>query len=577
MTSKSPSSGSTIGQAGETRSSRIESLRALAALGVVVGHVYGTAHRYDGTVYSTLLGRTLLGGGFGVTLFFTLSGYLLFLPFVRSLWGSTPNVPLRSYAMNRALRVLPLYYVVIAFFLVVDGGEQRHVWWRYALMVEGFWNDSVARIDGPVWSLALEVQFYALLPLLAVALHRLSRGSLAVAGGLLLGLGGALLLVRELTVHGAHPTLVWQYGLPAWAVFFVPGLLLALLKVRCERRPPQRLQVAPLAHPLVWMAVSVALLLAVFARYRLDGLLLPAWFLLVGACVLPLGSDRGLRWLAWRPLSLVGVCSYSLYLWHDPLVVRLQAASWSPKGFPGLLVVAVPLSLLVAAVSYRVVEEPFLRRRRPWNPGPALDDLPAFETSATYWESRYAAGAGSGVGSYDVLARFKADVLNDFVRQQQIGSVIELGCGDGNQLSLADYPSYVGFDVAPSAVARSRAKHGKDRSKSFEVYEPAAFESRREQLRADLALSLDVLFHLVEDEVFERHLTDLFAVGGRFVGIYSSNHEDADPSAHVRNRRFTNWVQEHRPDWVEVLHVPNPHRGAVEGAISDFWFYAAPG
>lgn len=563
----------TITQAGERRSSRIESLRALAALAVVVGHAYGWAHLYSGSVYSSFLGRALLGGGFGVTLFFALSGYLLFLPFVRATWGGAPQIGVKQYARNRALRVLPLYYVVITVFLITDGGTQQRLWWRYALMIEGFWSDSVARVDGPIWSLAVEVQFYALLPLFALLLRRVSRGSLTRAAGLVLGLGVAALAVRELTVHRGSPTLAWRYSLPAWAVFFLPGLLLAMAKVRCEQRVPAQLLKGPLSRPLVWIAPSVALVLAVFASYRWDALLVPAWFLLVGACVLPLSSDRGLRWLSWRPLGVVGLTSYSLYLWHEPLVKHLRTATWGPHTFLSLLVVVVPLSLVVALVSYGVVERPFLRRRKQWHPAPGLDDLPAFVTSSSYWEARYAAGATSGVGSYSQLAQFKAEVLNAFVRDYAITSVVELGCGDGNQLSLADYPSYTGYDVAPSALALCRAAFRKDRTKSFHLYDPMTFCPDD---RADLAMSLDVIFHLVEDEVFHRHMTDLFSLGGRFVAIYSSNDETPDIGHHVRNRRFSSWVEEHRPDWQLTLHVPNPYRGAVEGAISDFWFYAAP-
>ncbi|MCU1594789.1 MAG: glycosyl transferase group 1 [Frankiales bacterium] len=563
----------TIAQAGERRSSRIESLRALAALAVVVGHSYGWSHLYAGSLYGSYLGRALLGGGFGVTLFFTLSGYLLFLPFVRSTWGHAPRIALKQYALNRALRVLPLYYVVIAFFLVTEGGTQQHLWWRYALMIEGFWSDSVARVDGPIWSLAVEVQFYALLPLFALLLGRLSRGSLRTAAVLVLALGLAALALRELTVHRGSPSLAWRYSLPAWAVFFLPGLLLAMAKVRCEQRVPSRLQAGPLAQPLVWIAPSVGLLLGVFASYRWDALLLPGWFLLVGSCVLPLGSDRGLRWLDWRPLSLVGVASYSLYLWHEPLVRHLRTATWGPHGFLALLAVAAPVSIAVALVSYRLIERPFLLRRRQWSRVPDLDELPAFVTSSSYWEARYAAGATSGVGSYSQLARFKAEVLNAFVREHHIRSVVELGCGDGNQLSLADYPSYVGYDVAPSAVDLCRTAFRKDRSKSFHLYDPLTFQPDE---TSDLALSLDVIFHLVEDEVFERHMTDLFSLGSRFVAIYSSNDETPDIGHHVRNRRFTTWIEEHRPDWPLLLQVPNPYRGAVEGAISDFWFYAAP-
>ena len=213
-----------------------------------------------------------------------------------------------------------------------------------------------------------------------------------------------------------------------------------------------------------------------------------------------------------------------------------------------------------------------LPRRRSRVPIPTLDELPPFTDSASYWESRYALGQNSGVGSYAELAAFKAAVLNAFVAEQRIASVLELGCGDGNQLKLARYPSYQGFDVSPTAVAMCRKSFRRDRSKSFEVYEPELFTALGP--RAELALSLDVVFHLVEDEVFERHLDELFGAAERFVCIYASNEDTPDIGDHVRHRVFTDWVGENRPDWHVTRRVENPYRDSVEGAVSDFWFFA---
>ncbi|MGZ6791310.1 MAG: hypothetical protein ACXVGH_00020 [Mycobacteriales bacterium] len=194
--------------------------------------------------------------------------------------------------------------------------------------------------------------------------------------------------------------------------------------------------------------------------------------------------------------------------------------------------------------------------------------------ATSYWELRYAAGGTSGTGSYGELATFKAEVLNRFVAEHRVTSVVELGCGDGNQLALADYPSYVGLDVAPSALDRCIAAFADDASKSFYLYDPERFADRRHAFRCDLALSLDVLFHLVEDQVFDRYLDLLFDCGGRFVGVYSSNAALPDPEPHVRHREFTSLVARRHPQWRLVEHVPNPHRGTLEGAVSDFWFWA---
>ncbi|HVZ33768.1 MAG TPA: class I SAM-dependent methyltransferase, partial [Polyangiaceae bacterium] len=73
-------------------------------------------------------------------------------------------------------------------------------------------------------------------------------------------------------------------------------------------------------------------------------------------------------------------------------------------------------------------------------------------SSGEYWERRYGLRMTSGPGSYGALAAFKAEILNGFVRQHRIESVLELGCGDGNQLALAEYPRYLGLDVSKTAI-----------------------------------------------------------------------------------------------------------------------------
>lgn len=71
-----------------------------------------------------------------------------------------------------------------------------------------------------------------------------------------------------------------------------------------------------------------------------------------------------------------------------------------------------------------------------------------FGGSREYWEARYSQDGDSGSGSIGRLARFKAEFLNSFVLEHDVGSVIEFGCGDGRQLQLAEYPRYIGLDVS---------------------------------------------------------------------------------------------------------------------------------
>jgi peptidoglycan/LPS O-acetylase OafA/YrhL len=357
-----------VRQAGERRSARIESLRALAAVGVLVGHAWGWSHGWQG-VYDTYLGRVFLSGGFGVFLFFALSGYLLYLPFARGSFGASGAVQVGRYAANRALRILPLYYVVITTYLVVNGDGFRDDWWRFALFLESFSAHTVATVDPPVWSLVVEVQYYLLLPLFAWVVTRASRRSVPRAAGLVAVLGVAALVLRLTTVTWAdHPSAVWRYSLPATCVFFFPGFLLALLRVHLDNARQSWARIPVVGSATGWLGAGAVVWLLVAYRYNLDALLLVSSALLLGACVLPLRADLGLRLLDLRVIAGLGAASYSLYLWHGPIVEALSRASWVPHGFVPLVTVSLLLCSAVAVVSYRVVETPFLRLRRTWSP-----------------------------------------------------------------------------------------------------------------------------------------------------------------------------------------------------------------
>jgi hypothetical protein len=195
-----------------------------------------------------------------------------------------------------------------------------------------------------------------------------------------------------------------------------------------------------------------------------------------------------------------------------------------------------------------------------------------FSGSTDYWVSRYKAGGTSGDGSRNRLAEFKAEVVNGFVLSNDVDEVIEYGSGDGNQLRLARYPRYLGFDVSPQAVERCRKMFRGDDSKQFKLVSEYAGET------APLTLSMDVIFHLVEDPVFEAYMQRLFDSSVRFVVIYSSNHDGApeDAAPHVRHRMFSRWVDRQRPQWRLLAHIPNryPYTGDTRtGSFCDFYIY----
>ncbi|MFT5411770.1 MAG: SAM-dependent methyltransferase [Verrucomicrobiales bacterium] len=195
-----------------------------------------------------------------------------------------------------------------------------------------------------------------------------------------------------------------------------------------------------------------------------------------------------------------------------------------------------------------------------------------FNSSNDYWKSSYVNGGHSISGTYSKFTRFKAEVLNKFVRDRGLASVAEFGCGDGNQLRLAEYPSYVGFDISGSALQICRDTFADDLTKAFRlVCEGITYP-------ADLVLSLDVIYHLVEDEAFEAHMTVLFENSKRYVGIYSSNNDEQEElqPPHVRHRKFSTWIAKHAPDYQLIDHIPNPlpYDGhADETSFADFFFY----
>lgn len=195
-----------------------------------------------------------------------------------------------------------------------------------------------------------------------------------------------------------------------------------------------------------------------------------------------------------------------------------------------------------------------------------------FKSSEHYWMNRYAKGGNSGAGSYNKLAEFKAEILNEFVGQHKIKTVIEYGCGDGNQLGLANYENYLGFDVSPEAIEICRKIFCDDKTKEFKLMKEYAGE------RTALALSLDVIYHLVEDNIFRSYMERLFSSADEYVIIYSSNknEQDKDQPPHVRQRKFTSWIEDNIDSWELVQHVPNryPHKeDRWSGSFADFYIY----
>ncbi len=194
-----------------------------------------------------------------------------------------------------------------------------------------------------------------------------------------------------------------------------------------------------------------------------------------------------------------------------------------------------------------------------------------FTNTIDYWENRYASGGNSGAGSYNDLAIYKASILNDFVEKNGIVDVMEFGCGDGNQLKLANYPKYIGFDVSRTAVDICRKKFKDDESKKFFLMDFYSTQT------SQLTLSLDVIFHLVEDNIFQSYMEKLFSASRQYVVIYSSNVEkyDSNQITHVRQRKFSTWIEKNCSNWMLMQHIPNqrPYDGTGNTTFAEFFIY----
>lgn len=177
-----------------------------------------------------------------------------------------------------------------------------------------------------------------------------------------------------------------------------------------------------------------------------------------------------------------------------------------------------------------------------------------FASSGQYWEDRYKHGGNSGAGSYGRLAEFKAATINKFVEANNIKTIVEFGSGDGAQLELARYPSYTGVDVSARAIELCRDRFKSDPSKRFIL----ASSSEADTVTAELAMSLDVIYHLVEDSTYEHYMARLVAASEKYVCVYSSNADRTSPDKHVRHRIFTNWMRENALAWELISTVKNP-------------------
>lgn len=204
--------------------------------------------------------------------------------------------------------------------------------------------------------------------------------------------------------------------------------------------------------------------------------------------------------------------------------------------------------------------------------------LPDNTMDASYWDKRYEQGIGAGAGSKGRLAAFKLKAVQDIVDAYDIKSVADVGCGDGAQMRNLRVKQYRGFDV--SEVAIDLATAGAKIQPPDWMYQVMSEDAVSESGIVDMAMSIDVLFHL-DETMYKRHLDMLFHLSRRYVLIYAPNHDGKglELASHMFFREFVPTVKElFKLD--PVLHVenefpPEPVKGRVKSdtSFADFYLF----
>jgi len=375
-----------------------DGLRALAALAIVVLHVTSAT----GAVTASGFGRYFARLDVGVAIFFVISAFLLYRPYVTAHLGGRPALPLGAYWWRRALRIFPAYWVALTAAILFFRTTALHGFWDYArhyLLVQIYQPRYGLAGIVPTWTLAVELSFYAALPVYAWLLGRLTRTRpVAQRVTMELGAAGVLYLFGlgwHLAVVGTRGTdAVSARWLPAMSDWFALGILLAVMRSGADlsslaasmRRFADRFGDAIVACALVAFVIVSNIGLPVdgtsgtvgedVARQVLFGLVAA---LLVAPAALGI-AHRGfvMRALDSRPAVLLGTISYGVFLWHDQWIAQLHtwgAFDWIRDARTAtVLVLVLALTLVTATASWMLVERPILRwKGRAAGPLPVSD------------------------------------------------------------------------------------------------------------------------------------------------------------------------------------------------------------
>lgn len=350
---------------GHPRFPHVDGVRAIAALAIVAVHVFA----FSGVTATSPVGAYTARLNVAVAIFFCISGFLLYRPYVAAASETRPTVRTRDYARRRALRIVPAYWTALTLLAIWPGlpGVFTSDWWRYYGFLQAYEARTAIGGIAPAWTLCVEVSFYALLPLYALALRR-ARGSLRIELCVLAVLSLGTLALRTALHHdgGAH---VLESTLPGMFDWFAVGMALAVLSVAGRLPRPAGWAWWLGALVLFWLVATQIGAPRVYDETLYSG---RAWlsehvlYAAIAVCIaLPAVAARDAhgprRVLGTRLLAWLGLVSYGIFLWHYPLLTELHDRG--VDGWAALLVLGGGAAVACAALSYHVVELPWLRRK----------------------------------------------------------------------------------------------------------------------------------------------------------------------------------------------------------------------
>ena len=364
----------------------MDGLRGVSVLWIVLFHYTvlrdAASDRWAAALRDTpAIGSFIAHGPFAVDLFFLISGFLLTLPWISRAQAGSPPPDTRRFYARRIRRIVPAYYLhLAALFAVVMPLLHGITYWRSDLYVDLL--NAVAHalflhnlspltsgslgVNGALWTLAVEAQFYLLLPLLAPlfvrAPWRSLAASVAISAAWIAGsIHGFDALVQWHLEIGRH----WQWSeasirrllsiqFPAYLAHFAAGAAMGRLWFLHRARVARRVRA-------LLLAACAGILAAIVAGWHPLGeygwmvsLAALAGIVLAAACGAAPILERG-------PIAFVGRISYSAYLWHLPLLLCLQARAPIDAAafFPAYIAAVVAIGWL----SWRGVEWPFMQAR----------------------------------------------------------------------------------------------------------------------------------------------------------------------------------------------------------------------